>query len=95
MSLEDISTKKIVITFGILAAGAAIFIALLVFPASNLIRETVIAEGVIAHSSSGTCVVDTPDGIPKTIKNCDLPEGTKVMVSFKKGMYEAEIVSQP
>lgn len=95
MSLETASTKSLVMLFGIIAAGAAIFIALAVFPATNLIRETVTAEGVVTFSSNGECVVDTPDGIPKTVKNCDLPAGTKVTVSYQQGMYEAEIVLQP
>jgi hypothetical protein len=80
---------------GVIAAAAAIFIAVVVFPATNLIRETVTSEGVIASSSNGECVVDTPDQIPKVIKNCDLPVGSKVTVSYQQGMFEATIVSQP
>lgn len=95
MTFENASTRSLVIIFGLVAAGAAIFLAVAVFPAANLIRETVTTEGVIASSSSGECVVDTPDQIPKIIKNCDLPAGSKVMVSFQEGMYEAKIVSQP
>lgn len=83
------------ITFGVIAASAVVFIAVVVFPASNVIRETVTAEGVIASSSRGECVVDTPDQIPKVIKNCDLPVGTRVTVSYQEGMFEAKIVSQP
>lgn len=95
MALETTSTKNLLFLFGAIAAGAAILVALVVFPATNLIRETVTAEGVIAASSNGKCVVDTPDGIPKTIKNCELPAGTGVTVSYQQGMYEAKIVSQP
>jgi hypothetical protein len=83
------------VLFGLLAAGAAIFLALTVFPASNLIRETITEEGVILSSSDGQCVVETSDKIPKTVKDCDLSEGTNVTVKFQKGMYEATIVSQP
>lgn len=81
--------------FTAFAAGAAVFIAAFVFPATNLIRETVTAEGIITHSSNGECVVETPDQIPKTIKNCDLPTGSQVTVSFQSGLYEAKIISQP
>lgn len=95
MTLESTSTRNLLIIFGLVAAGAAIFVAVAVFPATNLIRETMTAEGVIASSSKGQCVVDTPDGIPKTIKDCELPVGTKVTVSFQEGMYEAKIVSAP
>jgi len=95
MAFETTSTKSLVVLFGILAAGAALFMALVVFPGSNLIRETVTAEGTILNSSNGQCVVETPDEIPKTVKDCDMPEGSKVTVKFQKGMYEATIVSQP
>jgi len=95
MALENTSTRGLLIMFGVVAAGAAIFLAVAVFPASNLIRETVTSEGVIANSSGGECVVDTPDEIPKVIKNCNLPKGTEVTVSYQQGMYEAKIVSQP
>ncbi|MFQ5940233.1 MAG: hypothetical protein ACE5KA_00835 [Nitrososphaerales archaeon] len=95
MAFESTSTRTFVIIFGLIAAGAAIFIGVAVFPASNLIREMVTAEGTIASSSDGECVVDTPDRIPKVIKNCDLPSGSEVTVSFQEGMYEASIVSQP
>lgn len=95
MAFETTSTRSLVVLFGILAAGAAIFIALVVFPSSNLIRETVTEEGVVKFSSGGECIVETSDQIPKTIKNCDLPVGSQVTISFQKGMYEANIVSQP
>jgi hypothetical protein len=95
MAFETTSTTSLIVLFGILAAGAAIFIAFTVFPASNLIRETVTEEGVILSSSNDECVVETSDQIPKTIKNCDLEEGSKVTVKFQSGMYEATIVSQP
>ena len=82
MAIENASTRTLVIMFGVIVAGVAIFMAVAVFPATNLIRETLTAEGVIASSSNGECVVDTPDQIPNIIKNCDLPAGTKVTVSF-------------
>ncbi|MFQ5941662.1 MAG: hypothetical protein ACE5KA_08205 [Nitrososphaerales archaeon] len=95
MALETTGTRNLAILFGLVAVGAAILLATAVFPATNLIRETVTAEGVIVSSSNGICVVDTADGIPKTIKNCDLPVGSSVTVRFQEGMYEANIVSQP
>ena len=88
MAIENASTRTLVIMFGVIVAGVAIFMAVAVFPATNLIRETLTAEGVIVSSSNGECVVDTPDQIPKIIKNCDLPAGTKVTVSFQKGMFK-------
>lgn len=95
MAFEGASTKSLVILFGAIAAGAAVLLATTVFPVTNLIRETVTDEGVIRSSSGDECVVETSDQIPKTIKNCDLPAGSSVTVSFQQGMYEAEIVSQP
>lgn len=95
MAFEDMSTRSMITLFGILGGGAAVFIALVVFPAGNLVRETVTAEGIVMASSNGECVVDTPDQIPKTVKNCDLPAGSRVTVSFQKGMYEATLVAQP
>jgi hypothetical protein len=92
MAFETTSTKSLVILFGVLAGGAALFISIFVFPATNLIRETITEEGVVMNSSNNECVVETSDQIPKTVKNCDLPQGSKVTVSYQKGMYEATIV---
>lgn len=95
MAFESMCSRSLVIIFGVIAAGAAIFIATFVFPAKNLIRETVTEEVTIANSSDGKCVVNTNDAIlsAKTISNCNLPEGTKVKVSYQQGLPNARIVS--
>ena len=95
MAFETASTRSILLLFGIIVAGSAIFLAVVVFPVTNLIRNTVTTDGIIASSVNNECVVDTPDDIPKVIKNCDLQPGSKVTVNFQEGMYEAKIASQP
>lgn len=95
MADEGASMRGPTILFGIIIAGIVIIFLVVIFPVSNLIRETVVVEGVIAASSRGECVVDTPDNVPRVIKDCDLPVGSKVTVSYQEGMFEAKLVSQP
>jgi hypothetical protein len=95
MTFETASMRSMAIVFGLIAAGAAVFLAVAVFPATNLVRDTITVEGIIVSSSNSECVVDTPDEIPKVIKNCNLEPGTKVTVSYQEGLFEATIVPQP
>lgn len=95
MSFEGVSTRGMLVIFGVLAAGAAIFMATVVFPATNLMRETVIEETTVIESSGGKCIVDTKDMTlsSKTINGCDLPVGSKVKISYQKGFSTAELVT--
>jgi len=95
MSFEGVSTRSILILFGVIAAGAIIFMATAVFPATNLIRETVTEEVTIIESSGGKCIVDTKDTAlsSKTVIGCDLAVGSKAKVSYQKGLSTAQLVA--
>lgn len=95
MAFEGTSTRSLMILFGIIAAGAMIFMAIVVFPATNLVRATVTEEATVIESSGGKCIVDTKDTAlsSKTISGCDMPIGSKVKVNYQKGLVSAQIVS--
>lgn len=86
-------TRMQVITFGIIAAGAAVFLAVVVFPFTAVVREHVTVDGTVISSAEGTCVVSTPDG-DKIVSNCDLPQGSTVTVQYEVGMPDAWIVTR-
>lgn len=94
MTIETSSTKNLLVLFGIIAAGAVVFIAVVVFPATELIRETITEEATVIHSSDGQCVVETTDTIftAKTVSDCDLPVDTTVTVQYQQSMSEASLV---
>ncbi len=87
----DSSKKHMIIFLGALA-GAGVVIGTLVFPFWNLIREDVFEETVILGSVGGVCYVETTDGIPKTIENCQLAEGTSVSIRYGQGLAWADII---
>lgn len=90
--MEMSESKKHTIIFLGALAGAGIIIATLVFPFWNLIREDVYEDAVILSSFDGKCYVETIDGIPKTITNCDLEEGTNVKLKYGRGLAWAKII---
>ncbi len=74
MELSD-GQKYAIVFLGSLAV-AGIILGTLVFPFWNFIREDITEEVEIFQSADGNCYVDTIDGIPKTIENCNLKPGT-------------------
>jgi hypothetical protein len=86
------------ILFGLIAVGGGIMVAIFGFGLGNpaMQRPTITEDVTIEYSSGGRCVVDTKDTVlsTKTITGCDLPVGTKVTVSYQRGLSEAQIVSQ-
>ncbi len=89
MELSD-GQKYAVVFLGALA-GAGIVLGTMVFPFWNFIREDIMEEVEIFESANGNCYVDTLDGIPKTIENCNLPIGTDVIVKYGEGLPWATI----
>ena len=85
-------TKQTMIFLGAFAA-AAIVIGTVVFPFWNFIREEIIEDVEIFESANGKCYVNTSDGIPKTIDNCNIPSGTDVTVKYSDRMPKAVIYS--
>ena len=90
MELSDGQKYAIVFLGSLLVAG--IVLSTLVFPFWNFIREDIIEEIEIFRSADGNCYVDTVDGIPKTIKNCNLKQGTIVTITYGHGLPWAKIV---
>ena len=90
MELSD-GQKYAIVFLGSLAV-AGVVLSTLVFPFWNFIREDIIEEVEIFRSADGNCYVDTPDGIPKTIENCNLKEGTLVTITYGHGLPWAKIV---
>ena len=76
------------------SAIAGIVLGTLVFPFWNFIREDVIEEVEIFSSADGNCYVDTLDGIPKTVENCNLKEGTIVVIKYGGMDYHGQLLSR-
>jgi hypothetical protein len=90
MDLSD-GQKYAIVFLGSLAV-AGIVLGTLVFPFWNFIREDITEQVEIFSSADGNCYVDTSDGIPKTIENCNLKEGTIVTIKYGDGLPWATIV---
>ena len=90
MELSD-GQKYAIVFLGSLAV-AGIILGTLVFPFWNFIREDITEEVEIFQSADGNCYVDTIDGIPKTIENCNLKPGTVVTIMYGHGLPWAKIV---
>ena len=69
-----------------------LFLVHLYFRFGTLIREDITEEVEIFQSADGNCYVDTIDGIPKTIKNCNLKQGSIVTITYGHGLPWAKIV---
>lgn len=99
MAFESASTKSLAILFGIVIGGAAIFIAIFVFPVTNLpfFQEAVTEDVTIVGTSKAVakCGVTTSDTawVTKEIQNCSLPAGTNVTISYQPGQPVAQIVA--
>ena len=91
--LELSDGQKYAIVFLGSLAVAGIILSTLVFPFWNFIREDVTEEVEIFRSADGNCYVDTADGIPKTIENCNLKQGTVVTITYGHGLPWAKIVT--
>ncbi|GBC73243.1 hypothetical protein HRbin04_00640 [archaeon HR04] len=89
----EISYRTLVLFIGALAAAiVGIWIGL---SPTGVVPTTITEEVVITHTlGDGSCIVDTTDTVlsAKTVKNCNLKEGTKITVSYEKGSSEARIV---
>ena len=84
LELSDGQKYAVVFLGALVVAG--IVLGTMVFPFWNFIREDIIQEVEIFESANGNCYVDTLDGIPKTIENCNLPLGSIVTVKYGEGL---------
>ncbi|MEM0364327.1 MAG: hypothetical protein QW450_01645 [Candidatus Nitrosocaldus sp.] len=89
----EISYRTLALFIGALAAAIlGIWIGL---SPTGVVPVTVTEEVMVTHAlGDGSCIVDTTDTVlsAKTVKNCNLKEGTKVKVSYEKGSSEARII---
>ena len=85
--------KKYAIIFLGALATAGIIIGTVVFPFWNFIRDEIIEDVEIFETANGKCYVNTSDGIPKTIDDCNIPSGTNVTVKYSDRMPKAVIYS--
>ncbi len=91
--VELTESQKYGAIFGGTIILAGIILSTVVFPFWNLIREDVFEETEILSNSNGKCYANTSDNIPKTIENCDLPQGTPVVLKYGEGLAWATIVN--
>lgn len=89
----EISYRTLVLFIGALAAAIlGIWIGL---SPTGVVPVTVTEEVMVTHNlGDGSCIVDTTDTVlsAKTVRNCNLQEGTRITVSYEKGSTEARIV---
>ena len=82
---QGISTKKLVIIFGLAIIGAILFIQFILgFPLADLIRQNVTEEAKVVSKNDAICVIDTSDH-PRTISNCKYQVGDLLIVTYKNG----------
>lgn len=96
-TVRPMSPVTHLVIIGIIIAGAVILTIYFGLPSiSQITPETVTEEVTITTSAGGICLANTKDAATpsKTIADCDLPEGTKVTISYQKGLPLARIVSQ-
>jgi hypothetical protein len=82
---QGISTKKLVIIFGLAIIGTILFIQFILgFPLADLIRQNVTEEAKVVSKNDAICVIDTSDH-PRTISNCKYQLGDSLIVTYKNG----------
>ena len=81
---EETATRNLLLLFVLCAFGAFLFLAIFVFPITNIIKEQVTAEAKVVTKDSGICVVETPD-YPRGISNCKYDIGDILIVSYAQG----------
>ena len=81
---EETATRKLLLLFALCAFGAFLFLAIFVFPITNLIRDQVTAEAKVITKDNGICVIETPDH-PRGISNCKYDIGDILIVHYTQG----------
>jgi hypothetical protein len=81
---EETAIRKLLILFGLFAFSAFFFLAIFVFPITNLMREQITSEVKVITKDGGICVVETPDH-PRGISNCKYNTGDTLIVSYTQG----------
>jgi hypothetical protein len=87
-----ISTKKLAILFGLAFFGAFMFIQMIQgFPlAEILFRQTVTEQVNVLIKQGDVCVIETPDGQPKSIQGCSYNLADPLIVTYYEGSTNVE-----
>jgi len=91
--MELNSSQKTSLVFVGAFVTAGIVLSTMVFPFWNLIREDVYEDVIILANNDGICYVETSDNIPKTIEDCTLNVGDKIIIKFGEGLAWATLVN--
>ena len=87
-----ISTKKLAILFGLAFFGAFMLIQMIQgFPlAEILFRQTVTEEVNVSIKQADVCVIEPPDGQPKSIEGCAYNLDDPLIVTYYEGSTNVE-----
>ena len=92
LELARISTKKLAILFGLAFFGAFMLIQMIQsFPlAEILFRQTVTEEVNVSIKQGDVCVIEPPDGQPKSIEGCPYNLDDPLIVTYYEGSTNVE-----
>ena len=87
-----ISTKKLAILFGLAFFGAFMLIQMIQgFPLGEILfRQTVTEEVNVLIKQGDVCVIETPDGQPKSIQDCPYSLDDPLLVTYYEGSTNVE-----
>jgi len=87
-----ISTKKLAILFGLAFFGAFMLIQMIQgFPLGEILfRQTVTEEVNVLIKQGDICVIETPDGQPKSIQGCPYNLDDPLIVTYYEGSTSVE-----
>jgi hypothetical protein len=87
-----ISTKKLAILFGLAFFGAFMLIQMIQgFPLGEILfRQTVSEEVNVIIKQGDICVIETPDGQPKSIQGCPYNLDDPLIVTYYEGSTNVE-----
>jgi hypothetical protein len=87
-----ISTKKLAILFGLAFFGAFMLIQMVQgFPLGEILfRQTVTQEVNVSIKQGDVCVIEPPDGQPKSIQGCPYNIDDPLVVTYYEGSTNVE-----
>ena len=87
-----ISTKKLAILFGLAFFGAFMLIQMIQgFPLGEILfRQTVTEVVNVLIKQGDVCVIETPDGQPKSIQSCPYNLDDPLIVTYYEGSTNVE-----
>ena len=87
-----ISTKKLAILFGLAFFGAFMLIQMIQgFPLADILfRHTVTEEVNVSIKQEDVCIIEPPDGQPKSIQGCPYDINDSLIVTYYEGSTNLE-----